>query len=256
MLALNPPLTVSFYMITLMSVLKFYAVMYPIRYRYLTNTKVNILISVLWIVPFLLVAGVNFIPELHYKITDGRGPSVENMKLYFIIICIFNLIIPFMVTIISFIVLCVSFYRYRKNRSQLGYTPGNNANRQQRTISTETVNFMKKMGFITTGYMLTCGPFIYYDYICYQNIYHYNLHFAFYQDHLEYRYFYTILYLNSIVDVIVYSFMDVHFRNYLRKYFSCFHKYFTCNCNSDRNARDLPAVTNNAGEAVVATTAV
>ena len=104
----------------------------------------------------------------------------------------------------SVFILCASFFQYRRNRRHLGI---NQRRRQQRLVSKETKNFIIKISLITLGYTLTCVPFTVFSYQQavldtkvegggeWGVLYNGRTFHTLYEQNLQQRYFFTILYL-------------------------------------------------------------
>lgn len=244
----NPAISVSFYQISLMSVLKCYAVMNPISYRVsVSKQKIYFIISALWIVPLSIAVVVNYFqqnPQVYLDLYFSKLPSDDtqnDLPPFYVITGVLTLIVPFAITIVSLFILCICFFRYRQTRKTLRANQGSNnkqqsKDQQERLISKEATNFIIKMLLIVLGYTLTCLPFTIFNYITavqlltssnYDNrgskpfvLSLQAITFdGVYKNYLSHRYLFTILYLNSIVDIVVYSMLDAHFQNYLRDCF-------------------------------------
>ena len=113
---------------------------------------------------------------------------------------------------------------------------GQETQRQPERISTETVTFIKKTTLILSGYTLTVLPFTITNFLRIYGEYQYGsvtmhgilgwtsqgdiIH-AFYAHDIYDRFFFTILYCNTIIDVVAYSAFDIDFQNYVRGIFTC-----------------------------------
>ena len=209
----NVSTSISYYNIALMALLKLYALACPFRHRSLSKAKVFLFIVAVWLVPIATLVGLQW-----YLNAVTYSPWA--IQLYHIMVGL----VPYTITILSVILLCIYFFKYKRRQSRIGRQRGTPVNqRQQEMLSSETVRFIKKILYIILGYTITIAP-----YGMWVNVKPHDIPTRYarvgvlelYSININDRFYYTILYLNTIVDVIVYSCLDPEFQQYIRSSFN------------------------------------
>ena len=110
---LNGSISVSYYHITLMSLMQLYAIAFPLRYMNLSKKKVIILIVAIWVLSLGVIASLTI-----YAYNDPFNPpgpdDFHDQSSVYLINFIMTLLLPYMITVLSVTLLCIVHFRYKQ----------------------------------------------------------------------------------------------------------------------------------------------
>ena len=244
---INSSVAISFYHISLMASIKLYSIALPFQYKNFSKKKLLGWILAAWLFPVVFVTVTN-----EFTSTDNWGKEKQPWlhKLTYWV----TFVVPYLITIVSTAILCVVFFFYQRRqrtllrnsyrgrqqvsvRSRAMSSSSTNTQESQR-LTPDTVSFMRIIVLIVAGYTTTCLPFIVKSYVrskamkSVSNALLFNFilsasssislaHHDIYLKMINERYFFTVLYLNTIVDCLVYSGCDPKFRSFVCSAVSC-----------------------------------
>ena len=86
--------------------------------------------------------------------------------MFFITDQIISFFLPYLITIISTVSVCVVYYRNKRMQAMLGARRGGqqNSQSQQSNVSRETFHFIKVISCLVFGYSVTCLPYLIYPF--------------------------------------------------------------------------------------------
>ena len=209
-----------------MAILKLYAIKSPLKNKLLSRKKVVIITVIFaWIVPIAIATGIS--------------SNYDYIGTFFFIGIFLYYIIPYTITLLSYIVLCIYYIKHKKRQETLRAQPGNVQN-QVRSNSTESLRFIKAISLILLGYTVTFVPFVVnYFKVNGSRTTQFNDLYSYSIDGGRFFYF-TILYSNTLVDVFVYSVYDPIFRNFMKNIFiiSIFSRFINMFRFTNNNSND------------------
>ena len=230
--SIGSSIPVSFYHISLMALNKLLAISFPLKYKKYTNKrKVSVCLCVgLWAFFTIWQAACAHF-EYFYQFASVSSFRILHQLSYYVL-----LVIPAMITFLSTMALCVVFYRYKVKRkillerSRNGHQIilGTMNNQRIDQMSPDSARFIKMVVLIVLGYGVTCVPYIIYEYVIYES------QNAFVGSMSSGRYLFTLFYLNSLVDVVVYSGFDSNFKQSIKRLFPSKCKEFSIGRSESR----------------------